>query len=242
MEEEDKISALDGRRIRWLLIYGILQTLISVTRIPREVSDTEGVSYSLCCQIAGTPPWKTIDGATSSPLSVIITENAARTQLGSSSLSASPSSSIESTAASISSTAQSASRSRPVHLKNSSSEKSLVSLHTPTSPRPNFSEIVVPGYGNGRTAEARRHVKTEDSTHSATSSDAISTPELASPESSSDDGDTSPDLEATHSYERDNIHPKALKITKQDFGRGDLDAGLDELGRMHAELEGYVLS
>ena len=36
----------------------MLQTLISVTRAPVEVRDTEGVSYPLCCQIAGTPPWQ----------------------------------------------------------------------------------------------------------------------------------------------------------------------------------------
>ncbi|MCJ1477516.1 hypothetical protein MMC13_006188 [Lambiella insularis] len=57
LREEEKISACDGRQIRWILIYSILQILISVTRAPSEVRDTEGVDYPLCCQIAGTPPW-----------------------------------------------------------------------------------------------------------------------------------------------------------------------------------------
>ena len=57
MREEMTVSCADARKVRWILIYAILQTLISVTRVPNEVRDTEGVTYPLCCQIAGTPPW-----------------------------------------------------------------------------------------------------------------------------------------------------------------------------------------
>ena len=57
MREEERITCADARKVRWILIYAMLQTLISVTRAPKEVRDTEGVSYPLCCQIAGTPPW-----------------------------------------------------------------------------------------------------------------------------------------------------------------------------------------
>ncbi|KAI9806045.1 MAG: hypothetical protein M1833_004452 [Piccolia ochrophora] len=62
IKDEDKVSAADARKVRWILIYAVLQTLISVTRAPHEVRDTEGVSYNLCVQIAGTPPW-TLDGS-----------------------------------------------------------------------------------------------------------------------------------------------------------------------------------
>ncbi|KAI9817781.1 MAG: hypothetical protein M1827_000900 [Pycnora praestabilis] len=57
-KEEEKVSSADARKVRWILVYAILQTLISVTRAPKEVRDTEGLTYPLCCQIAGTPPWK----------------------------------------------------------------------------------------------------------------------------------------------------------------------------------------
>ncbi|MCJ1414370.1 hypothetical protein MMC32_000696 [Xylographa parallela] len=57
LKGEEKISPADGRKVRWSLVYAILQILISVTRAPTEVRDTEGVNYPLCCQIAGTPPW-----------------------------------------------------------------------------------------------------------------------------------------------------------------------------------------
>ena len=57
MNEEERITCADARKVRWILVYAMLQTLVSVTRAPTEVRDTEGVSYPLCCQIAGTPPW-----------------------------------------------------------------------------------------------------------------------------------------------------------------------------------------
>ena len=57
MKEEERITCADARKVRWILVYAMLQTLISVTRAPKEVRDIEGVSYPLCCQTAGTPPW-----------------------------------------------------------------------------------------------------------------------------------------------------------------------------------------
>lgn len=57
-EEDRSVSSSDARKVRWILIYAILQTLISVTRAPPEVRDTEDVPYPLCCQVAGTPPWE----------------------------------------------------------------------------------------------------------------------------------------------------------------------------------------
>lgn len=59
MREDENVSCADARKVRWILIYAILQTLISVTRAPQEVHDTEGVMYPLCCQTGGTPPWGT---------------------------------------------------------------------------------------------------------------------------------------------------------------------------------------
>ncbi|KAI9807023.1 MAG: hypothetical protein M1825_005740 [Sarcosagium campestre] len=58
LRAEDKVSAADARKVRWIVVYAMLQTLISVTRAPKEVRHTYDVSYSLCVQTAGTPPWK----------------------------------------------------------------------------------------------------------------------------------------------------------------------------------------
>ena len=61
MREDSTVSCADARKVRWILVYAILQTLISVTRAPKEVRDTEGVTYPLCCPIGGTPPWSNED-------------------------------------------------------------------------------------------------------------------------------------------------------------------------------------
>ena len=52
------ISSVEGRRLRWILVYALLQTLTSVTKVPPEVRDTQNLAYPLCCQTAGTPPWQ----------------------------------------------------------------------------------------------------------------------------------------------------------------------------------------
>lgn len=57
MVEDPTNSCSEARKVRWILIYAMLQTLISVAKVPDEVRETEGVTYPLCCQTAGTPPW-----------------------------------------------------------------------------------------------------------------------------------------------------------------------------------------
>ncbi|GAB7354033.1 hypothetical protein MBLNU459_g4616t3 [Dothideomycetes sp. NU459] len=54
---EEKISVIDARKVRWIVIYSILQMLISVTRAPKEVRNAEGTAYPLCLLTTGTPPW-----------------------------------------------------------------------------------------------------------------------------------------------------------------------------------------
>lgn len=49
MQREEKISAVDARKVRWLLIYGTLQYLVSALRAPKEVRDSESCDYPLCC-------------------------------------------------------------------------------------------------------------------------------------------------------------------------------------------------
>lgn len=54
---EHKISAANGRKVRWMFIYAMLQTLVSVTTVPVEVTNTKDVSYALCCKIPQHTPW-----------------------------------------------------------------------------------------------------------------------------------------------------------------------------------------
>ncbi|KAH8595623.1 hypothetical protein B0O99DRAFT_686614 [Bisporella sp. PMI_857] len=58
LEKHEKLSPTDARKVRWILVYTVLQTLLSVTKVPVEVRDTVNVSYNLCILTAGTPPWK----------------------------------------------------------------------------------------------------------------------------------------------------------------------------------------
>ena len=64
-EQAGSLNSSEARKIRWILVYAILQLLTSVTKIPAEVRDTEGVTYPLSCQMAGTPPWHAISKSAS---------------------------------------------------------------------------------------------------------------------------------------------------------------------------------
>jgi len=54
---QEKVSFTDARKVRWILIYGTLQTLVSVMRTPQAVRHGDTPAYPLCCLTAGTPPW-----------------------------------------------------------------------------------------------------------------------------------------------------------------------------------------
>jgi hypothetical protein len=54
----EKLSQADARKIRWILIYGVYQTLRSCTGAPPEVTDTNSVGYSLAISTSDLPPWK----------------------------------------------------------------------------------------------------------------------------------------------------------------------------------------
>jgi hypothetical protein len=54
---EEKVTSVDARKVRWLVIYGTLQYLHSALRAPNGVRDTESAEYPLCCLIAGQSSW-----------------------------------------------------------------------------------------------------------------------------------------------------------------------------------------
>lgn len=63
-EKMDKISETDpfaGRRGRWVLIYGILQVLASISVDAPAMRYKDGVTYHLSPRLRGTPPWKGAD-------------------------------------------------------------------------------------------------------------------------------------------------------------------------------------
>lgn len=54
----EKLSQVDARKIRWILIYGVYQTLRSCTDAPLEVCDRSSVGYSMAISTTDLPPWK----------------------------------------------------------------------------------------------------------------------------------------------------------------------------------------
>lgn len=58
VDELETISLSDGRKVRWLVVYAILQMMMSITHAPKQVRNIEGLSYSLCCEAPALMPWE----------------------------------------------------------------------------------------------------------------------------------------------------------------------------------------
>ncbi|TDZ54456.1 hypothetical protein CTRI78_v006365 [Colletotrichum trifolii] len=57
-EKTEKISPVDGRKVRWILIYAVYQVLRNCTQPPLEVRDTVDADYHLAVSTEQLPPWK----------------------------------------------------------------------------------------------------------------------------------------------------------------------------------------
>lgn len=56
-QRDEKVTVVDARKVRWLLIYGTLQYLVSALRAPKEVRDAETADYPLCCLLPEQSSW-----------------------------------------------------------------------------------------------------------------------------------------------------------------------------------------
>ncbi|KAF2021747.1 hypothetical protein BU24DRAFT_27597 [Aaosphaeria arxii CBS 175.79] len=65
-QREEKVTIADARKVRWLLIYGTLQYLISAVQAPKEVRDPESPEYPLCCLVTESSPWQSASRAVDS--------------------------------------------------------------------------------------------------------------------------------------------------------------------------------
>jgi hypothetical protein len=52
------LSLQDARRVCWILVYCVLQELISVTSVPKMVRDIDKSTYPLCVDTSDLLPWK----------------------------------------------------------------------------------------------------------------------------------------------------------------------------------------
>lgn len=79
----EKVSVADARKVRWLLIYGTLQYLVSALRTPPEVRDTEGPDYFLGCLVTENTRWKAGTNATSTSSTSLNGDTTDKSQSGS---------------------------------------------------------------------------------------------------------------------------------------------------------------
>jgi hypothetical protein len=166
-DEFEDVSLVDGRKVRWILIYAILQTLVSVTYAPKEVRDPDGLSYALCCHPPKDMPWLMGNAGAAKraekKLKLVTTElepdiNYLQTSSSSSSLS--------------SRTQKERRKSLPLPIISKTSTSSLrgllmnrsTSAKTKAVSKPAFCEIFVQGYGNGlNEAKTAQEVQSDDS-------------------------------------------------------------------------------
>ena len=52
-----KLELSEARKVRWILIYSVLQMLTSIMKAPEDVRDVEDTSYPLCVLTGRCPPW-----------------------------------------------------------------------------------------------------------------------------------------------------------------------------------------
>lgn len=57
-DELESLSATEGRKVRWLLVYAVLQVFNSIPQPPKQVRDTTDLAYSLCCRVPDQMPWQ----------------------------------------------------------------------------------------------------------------------------------------------------------------------------------------
>ncbi|KAL7792460.1 hypothetical protein V8C37DRAFT_402411 [Trichoderma ceciliae] len=68
-DKSEKITLLEARKVRWVMIYAVHQVLRCATRKPTEVQGEEA-SYHLTVSMDGTPPWSSASHGPKKPLRI----------------------------------------------------------------------------------------------------------------------------------------------------------------------------
>ncbi|KAK0639632.1 hypothetical protein B0T16DRAFT_432360 [Cercophora newfieldiana] len=58
VDRSEKVSQIDARKIRWILVYSTYQVLRNCTDSPPECRETSGIRYNIAVNTASLPPWK----------------------------------------------------------------------------------------------------------------------------------------------------------------------------------------
>ncbi|KAK6383522.1 hypothetical protein LTS17_002814 [Exophiala oligosperma] len=57
-DDLEGLPITEGRKVRWMLVYAILQVFHGVMHAPKQVRNTRGLTYSLCCHPPKQLPWQ----------------------------------------------------------------------------------------------------------------------------------------------------------------------------------------
>ncbi|EXJ88364.1 hypothetical protein A1O1_05294 [Capronia coronata CBS 617.96] len=57
-DELEGLSVIEGRKVRWLMVYAVLQTFYAIAQPPKQVRNTANLTYPLCCQAPKRMPWQ----------------------------------------------------------------------------------------------------------------------------------------------------------------------------------------
>ncbi|KAK5056105.1 hypothetical protein LTR84_012658 [Exophiala bonariae] len=57
-DDLEGLSAVEGRKVRWILVYAVLQVFHSIAQPPKQVRNAANLSYSLCCHAPEQMPWQ----------------------------------------------------------------------------------------------------------------------------------------------------------------------------------------
>ncbi|KAK4942334.1 hypothetical protein LTR10_017941 [Elasticomyces elasticus] len=164
-DDLEGLSVVEGRKVRWMLVYAILQTFHSISPPPKQARNTTQLTYSLCCRPPKQMPWQekpipTIRMVDERRLSLLVPDQSySHTNTTPPSGEISRGRSLKTRRSTFpatlpgSPTDSLAAKSSP--LSRSSSLKRLIprrhqTVTEPVPPkRPSFCEIYVEGYGNG---------------------------------------------------------------------------------------------
>ena len=170
-DDLEGLSAVEGRKVRWILVYAVLQIFHSIAQPPKQVRNATNLTYSLCCRAPEQMPWQqTIPsnvGVSPSTTDLAPDTGYSHTNASTSSIGGTvkrgrsdkarrltlPANFHGSLKASLSTKTDPGTRSsslrRFVSRKTFTSTGEMPTRQTKPTKRPSFCEIFVEGYGNG---------------------------------------------------------------------------------------------
>lgn len=188
-DDLEGLSPVEGRKVRWILVYAVLQIFHSIAQPPKQVRNAASLSYSLCCHTPEQMPWQqSISGnvgVLESTMDLVPDTSYSHTNASTSSVSGTVKRGRSDKARRLTLPAhfpgslKASLSTKTDHGTRSSSLRRLVSRKTLTSTeemppkmptkmpqkKPSFCEIYIEGYGNGMNNVVNNETSFSNSSH-----------------------------------------------------------------------------